>query len=72
MNREYNIDCNKCKHMDLKEEFQVDLTEIHRCMFYKTRCFHGNRNKSHYKIHPCFKCEDDNYKNYTGGIENEA
>lgn len=66
------IDCNKCKHLNMKESEQTDNTKPHICTFYHRRVFHHKRNLGvcmngfmHCKeLTPCICCENDNYKEY--------
>lgn len=62
------VDCNKCKHINIREEQQIDKNINHMCNKYKKRVFHYftvPTKKEHPKnIYPCTLCTYDDYEYY--------
>lgn len=62
LSKYFNIDCNKCRHINITENEQV-YNEPHICTFYNKRVMHRvtHRGQTLAKLFPCPECIADNF-----------
>ena len=67
----FDVDCNKCKYINMTQSQQNDIFNQHRCEFYHCRVYHRTQSLFHSsRLYPCESCMNDNFRNYLiGGIK---
>ena len=58
-------DCNKCLHISITENEQIDKSMPHVCVYYANRVYYKTTHKEHMSyLYPCVECVNDRFINF--------